>query len=83
MFPLKKVSFIKPKSFFPSSGVNFPLLSNFWPRTVHCLSKSTRTRLAANPSISSIELAKLVADDVKYLLEELALNYRYFVPKKL
>lgn len=40
-------------------------------------------RLAANPSISSIELAKLVADDVKYLLEELALNYRYFVPKKL
>lgn len=38
-------------------------------------------RLAANPSISSKEVAKLVADDVKYLLEELALNNRYFVPK--
>ena len=52
-----------------------------------CLTNYTLTalqgRLAANPSISSIELAKLVADDVKYLLEELALNYRYFVPKKL
>ncbi len=41
-------------------------------------------RLAANPSLSSKEVAKLVADDVKYLLEELALNYRYFVaPKKV
>lgn len=41
-------------------------------------------RLAANPSISSKEVAKLVADDVKYLLEELALNNRYFVtPKKV
>nr|DAH70499.1 MAG TPA: hypothetical protein [Caudoviricetes sp.] len=40
-------------------------------------------RLDANPSISSKEVAKLVADDVKYLLEELALNNRYFVPKKV
>ena len=40
-------------------------------------------RLAANPSISSKEVAKLVADDVKYLLEELALNNRYFGPKKV
>lgn len=40
-------------------------------------------RLAANPSISSKEVAKLVADDVKYLLEELALNNRYFVLKKV
>ena len=41
-------------------------------------------RLAANPSISSKEIAKLVADDVKYLLEELALNNRYFIsPKKI
>lgn len=41
-------------------------------------------RLAANPSISSKEVAKLVADDVKYLLEELALNNRYFItPKKV
>ena len=40
-------------------------------------------RLAANPSIPSKEIAKLVADDVKYLLEELALNNRYFVPKKV
>lgn len=40
-------------------------------------------RLATNPSISSKEVAKLVADDVKYLLEELALNDRYFIsPKK-
>ena len=34
-------------------------------------------RLAANPTITSEEMAKLVANDVKYLLEELALNYRY------
>jgi len=34
-------------------------------------------RLAANPTITSKEAAKLVANDVKYLLEELALNYRY------
>ena len=34
-------------------------------------------RLAANPMITSEEAAKLVANDVKYLLEELALNYRY------
>ena len=41
-------------------------------------------RLAANPSLSSKEVAKLVADDVKYLLEELALSNRYFVaPKKV
>ena len=40
-------------------------------------------RLAANPSISPKEVAKLVADDVKYLLEELALNNRYFGPKKV
>ncbi len=40
-------------------------------------------RLSANPSISSKEVAKLVADDVKYLLEELVLNNRYFVPKKV
>lgn len=41
-------------------------------------------RLAANPEITSKDVAKLVANDVKYLLEELALNYRYFVaPKKV
>lgn len=41
-------------------------------------------RLAADPSLSSKEVAKLVAGDVKYLLEELALNNRYFVaPKKV
>lgn len=40
-------------------------------------------RLNVNPSISSKDVAKLVADDVKYLLEELALNNRYFVPKKV
>ena len=40
-------------------------------------------RLAATPSISSKEVAKLVSDDVKYLLEELALNNRYFGPKKV
>jgi len=34
-------------------------------------------RLAANPTITSKEAAKLAADDVKYFLEELALNYRY------
>lgn len=34
-------------------------------------------RLASNPSLTSKEVAKLVANDVKYLLEELALNYRY------
>lgn len=34
-------------------------------------------RLAANPTIASKEAAKLAADDVKYFLEELALNYRY------
>lgn len=34
-------------------------------------------RLAADPTITSKEMAKLVANDVKYLLEELALNYRY------
>lgn len=34
-------------------------------------------RLAANPTITSEEVAKLAAKDVKYLLEELALNYRY------
>ena len=34
-------------------------------------------RLAANPTITSDEMAKFVANDVKYLLEELALNYRY------
>ena len=34
-------------------------------------------RLAANPTITSKEAAKLAAKDVKYLLEELALNYRY------
>lgn len=41
-------------------------------------------RLAANPTITSKEAAKLVADDVKCLLEELALNYRYvdFVEEK-
>lgn len=41
-------------------------------------------RLAANPTITPKEAAKLVADDVKCLLEELALNYRYvdFVEEK-
>ena len=41
-------------------------------------------RLAANPTITSKEAAKLVANDVKFLLEELALNYRYvdFVEEK-
>ena len=34
-------------------------------------------RLAANPTITSKEAAKLVADDVKCLLEELTLNYRH------
>lgn len=34
-------------------------------------------RLTANPMITSKEAAKLAADDVKYFLEELALNYRY------
>lgn len=40
-------------------------------------------RLAANPEITSKDAAKIVANDVKYLLEELALNNRYFVPKKV
>lgn len=42
-------------------------------------------RLAANPTITSKEAAKLVANDVKYLLEDLALNYRYvdFIEEKL
>lgn len=42
-------------------------------------------RLAANPTITPKEVAKLVAEDVKCLLEELALNYRYvdFVEEKL
>lgn len=41
-------------------------------------------RLAANPAITSKDVAKIVANDVKYLLEELALNNRYFVtPKKV
>ena len=41
-------------------------------------------RLAANPTITSKEAAKLAAKDVKYFLEELALNYRYvdFVDEK-
>lgn len=41
-------------------------------------------RLAANPTITSEEVAKLAAKDVKYLLEEFALNYRYvdFVDEK-
>lgn len=41
-------------------------------------------RLAANPTITSKEAAKLAANDVKYFLEELALNYRYvdFVDEK-
>lgn len=42
-----------------------------------------QARLAANPSLSSKEVANLVANDVNYLLEELALNYRYSVPKKV
>lgn len=45
---------------------------------------SLQGRLAANPTITSKEAAKLVAEDVKCLLEELALNYRYvdFVEEK-
>ena len=34
-------------------------------------------RLSANPTITSKEAAKLAANDVRYFLEELALNYRY------
>lgn len=33
-------------------------------------------RLAANPTITSKEAAKLAAQDVKYFLEELTLNYK-------
>lgn len=42
-----------------------------------------QARLAANPSLSSKEVANLVAHDVNCLLEELSLNYRYSVPKKV
>ncbi len=61
------------------------VMENGYGHFVHTMDKfahdyalaALQGRLAANPNLTSKEVAKLVANDVKYLLEELALNYRY------
>lgn len=55
-------------------------MNNF---TYNYILMALQARLAANPSLSSKEVANLVAHDVNCLLEELSLNYRYSVPKKV
>lgn len=52
--------------------------TNYFNKHVHEFTiASMQGRLSANPSLTPREMAKLVLEDVKVMMEELRLNYPY------